>query len=99
MTATATGMGARPTARPRRFSGQQASPRLLVVVAVAVVGLWLAVLAGRPELVVVVSPLVVLVVVGAALHRWPDLAVEVSGPGRCVEGDEIDLTVTIVTST
>ena len=34
MTAPATGVGAGRTARPRRFSGQQASPRLLVAMAV-----------------------------------------------------------------
>jgi len=86
-------------ARPRRLSSEQASPRLLVLVAVSATGLWLAVLSGRPELVVLAAPLVVLVVAGAAVHRWPDVAVDVGGPARCVEGDEIDLTVTVVTAT
>ena len=72
---------------------RQISPRYLVVVSLACAGLLLSVIAGFPYLALLISPLVALALIRAALHRWPDLDIELIVPDRVVEGDEIDLMI------
>jgi uncharacterized protein (DUF58 family) len=71
----------------------QLSPRYLIVISLACAGLMLSVIAGFPFLALLVSPLVALGLIGAAMHRWPDLDLELVVPDRVVEGDEIDLVI------
>ncbi len=72
----------------------QTSPRLLILALLGLGGLLVAVVAGRVGLVVLATPAVSLLAVATALHRWPDLELELTGPERAVEGDRIDLVVT-----
>ncbi|MCP3909959.1 MAG: DUF58 domain-containing protein [Actinomycetia bacterium] len=88
-----------PGPRPQPFSNEQISPRALFIVGAIVFGLGVGVIVGRPEVIVLTSPLLILFVVGVVLHRWPDIDLVVEGPARCVEGDEIELTVTATTTT
>ncbi|MEL6982658.1 MAG: DUF58 domain-containing protein, partial [Actinomycetota bacterium] len=58
-----------------------------------------AVVVGLPTLAIAAAPAVLVSTIGAALYRRPDLRVEVSGPARAVEGDQIDLVVTARSTT
>ncbi len=71
------------------------SARFLVLTLAGVAGLAVGVVIGRPELVVASTPAVLLATLGAALYRPPELTVSVTGPARAVEGDEVDLVVTV----
>ena len=74
---------------------QQTSLRFAVLVLSGALGLAAAIVAGKPELAIIVSPFIVLPMLGAALHQWPDLELSVSGPTRAVVGDRVDLVVTV----
>jgi uncharacterized protein (DUF58 family) len=51
---------------------------------------------GRPELVAVGAPLALLVVVGLAMAREPELELEVAlDRERAIEGDEVTMTITV----
>ena len=73
-----------------------ASPRLLPA-AVAVAGcLLIAVVAARPEPVAVAAPFALLLVLGLAGHREPELRTTVVVEPRTLsEGDELTVTVTV----
>lgn len=72
---------------------RQITPRYLVVVGLSCAGLLLSIIAGFPFLALLISPLVALAIIGAAMHRWPDLEIELDVPQRVVEGDEIELII------
>nr|MDQ3384602.1 DUF58 domain-containing protein [Actinomycetota bacterium] len=76
-----------------------ASPRLLPA-AVAVAGcLLIAVVAARPEPVAVAAPFALLLVLGLAVHREPELRTTVVVEPRTLsEGDELTVTVTVAVS-
>ncbi len=74
---------------------RQISPRYLTTVALSAACLLVAIIAGLPMLALLVSPLVALVLVAPAMHRWPDLDVALEVPERVVEGDEITLVVCV----
>ena len=73
-----------------------ATPRVLPA-ALAVAGCTLiAVVASRPEPVAVAAPFAVLLVLGLAGHRHPDVAVAVTvAPRTLSEGDELTVAVTV----
>jgi uncharacterized protein (DUF58 family) len=74
----------------------QVTPRLLLVVALTCVVLVAGVAAGLPQLVVLATPGVAVIAFGIALHRWPDIDVEVtSDTDQAVENDEICFLVTV----
>ncbi|MCP4222368.1 MAG: DUF58 domain-containing protein [Actinomycetia bacterium] len=73
---------------------QQTSPRFAILLFGGVFALLGALIAGKPDVAAIVSPAVILVVLAAALHQWPDLELSVSGPVRAIEGDRVDLVVT-----
>jgi len=74
----------------------QISPRLVLVAALTSIALLAAVVLGRPEVVVLAAPGVAAVLVGIALHEWPDLAVDVSSDtDQTVEGDEMTFLVSV----
>ena len=77
----------------------QVTARFLVLAIGGLVGVAMAVVLGRPELAIVASPAVLISTVGAALFRRPDLELTVTGPARAVEGDEIELLVTVRSTT
>ena len=62
---------------------------------VAAGAIVLGIALGKPELVVMAAPIVGLLVVGVALHDWPDIAVDVRvNKARAVNGDVIELSST-----
>jgi uncharacterized protein (DUF58 family) len=73
-----------------------ASPRLYVLLALVAAGLVGAVVGRRPELAALAAPLAVVLLAGAASHRWADLAFTVTPERpRVVEGDLVDLLVEV----
>ncbi|MEM7337596.1 MAG: DUF58 domain-containing protein [Actinomycetota bacterium] len=74
---------------------RQTSPRYTILLFGGVAALIAAVVIGQPVLVALVGPLVAMVIVATALHRWPDIEIEVRAPARAVVGDEVDLVVSI----
>ncbi|MEL7157368.1 MAG: DUF58 domain-containing protein [Actinomycetota bacterium] len=71
----------------------QTSSRFVILLFTGVAALVLAVVAASPRLALLAAPAVIVVCLAAALHQWPDLELEVSGPSRAVVGDRIDLVV------
>jgi uncharacterized protein (DUF58 family) len=72
------------------------SPKLTGYTGLAATALLAGLALGRPELVVVGAPLALLVVVGLAMAREPELQVEVAiDRERAVEGDDATMTITV----
>src|SRR6266540_6399849 len=77
-----------PTRRP--------SPKLSVYTGLAATALLAGLALGRPELVALGAPLALLVLVGLAMAREPELELEVAlDPERALEGDEVVITITV----
>ncbi len=73
----------------------QTSPRFLILLLGGVAVLLFAVVAGRPLLAIATCPAILLAATAALTHRRPELRVSVDGPTRAVEGDRIDLVITV----
>ncbi|MGI9615041.1 MAG: DUF58 domain-containing protein, partial [Acidimicrobiales bacterium] len=71
------------------------SPRFSVLMAGGVGALLLAVISGRPLVAVVAAVPVLITVSSAMLYRRPELRITLDHPARTVEGDVIDLVVTV----
>lgn len=74
---------------------RQTSVRFVILLFGGVIGLILAITAGNIQIVVLMAPAIVLVVLAAAMHQWPDIELSVDGPARAVVGDRIDLVVSV----
>jgi uncharacterized protein (DUF58 family) len=69
-----------------------ATPRLLGYAALAGAGLLAALVAGRPELVVLATPFALVAGLGLALARRPEVRLEVEQPReRAVQGETLEL--------
>ncbi len=77
----------------------QTSPRFLILLLGGVAGYLVAIVAGLPLLAVVATPAVFVPVLAAAIHRPAKVHVSVEGPARAVEGDRIDLVITMQSET
>lgn len=78
----------------------QVSARLLASCVVALLGLLIGIATGRPEIVLLVAPVVAVVVGGSIMHEWPELTVGVrAAEVRAVEGDDMEFLVEIRSST
>jgi len=73
---------------------RQTSSRFTILLLGGAAGLLMALVAGRPELAVLAAPAVLLTLLAAITHRWPDLDLDLAVPVRAVEGDRVDLVVT-----
>jgi uncharacterized protein (DUF58 family) len=71
------------------------SARFVVLLSGGVGTLLLAVTAGQPRVAVIGAVLTLLVVLAAFLHRRPIVELSIDQPPRTVEGDHIDLVVTV----
>ncbi|MGH3130140.1 MAG: hypothetical protein ACRDNX_04930, partial [Gaiellaceae bacterium] len=79
---------------------RRASPRLGAYAGLSALGLLAALVLGRPELVVLAAPFALLLAVGLALGRSPELTVEAElDRERALEGDEISVEIRIAAST
>lgn len=58
-------------------------------------GLMLAVIAGTPNLAIAAATPMLIATIAAVVHRRPDLSITLDVPPRAVEGDVVDLTVTV----
>ncbi|MDH3680190.1 MAG: DUF58 domain-containing protein [Acidimicrobiia bacterium] len=74
---------------------RQTSPRYVILLLGGVAGLVIGVVAGSPALAVLAAPAVLLATISALVHTWPDVELDLQAPGRAVEGDLIDLVVTV----
>jgi len=76
---------------------RSATPKLAVYAGLAALGLLAALATRRPELVLIAAPFALFAAVGLVLARQPqiDAAVEL-GAERTLEGDEIEVKVTLV---
>lgn len=73
-----------------------ATAKLIDSVVVAAVLLWLGLIAGRLELVVVAAPVLVAIALGIVTSSEPDLLVECELEGdRCLENDVVVATITV----
>jgi uncharacterized protein (DUF58 family) len=73
-----------------------ASSQFYLLLSAAAIALLASVVTRRPELAAAAAPLLALLVVGVAGHRWADVRVEVRpAQTRVVEGDEFDLLVEV----
>ena len=71
-----------------------AAPKLGAYAGLAALGLLAALVAGRPELAVLAAPFAVLLFMGLAAAREPELLVALAlDRDRAVEGDEIEITI------
>ena len=69
---------------------RRASPRLGAYAGLSALGLLAALVVGRPELVVLVAPFALLLAVGLALGRRPQVNVDVAlERERALEGEEV----------
>jgi uncharacterized protein (DUF58 family) len=76
------------------------SGKLTVYTALAATSLLAGLALGRPELVAIGAPMVLLVIGGLAMAREPAVEVEVAlDRDRAIEGDEAVLTFTVVSAT
>ena len=73
----------------------QTTPRFLVLTLGGVAGLALSVVGGWPLLTVACVPAVLITMIAALVHRRPEIDVSVTAPARAVEGDRVDLVVTV----
>ena len=64
-----------------------------------VTGLLASVVIGLPLLAMVSAPAIFVAVIAALVHNRPELHVSVEGPARAVEGDRVDLVVTVQSKT
>ncbi len=77
----------------------QTSPRFLVLLLSGVGGLLLSVVIGIPLLAMVAAPAIFVSVFAALVHNRPEIHISVEGPARAVEGDRVDLVVTVQSET
>ena len=77
----------------------QTSPRFLILLLSGVTGLLASVVIGLPLLAMLSAPAIFVAVVAALVHNRPELHVSVEGPARAVEGDRVDLVVTVQSKT
>jgi uncharacterized protein (DUF58 family) len=77
----------------------QTSPRFLILLLSGVTGLLASVVIGLPLLAMVSAPAIFVAVIAALVHNRPELHVSVEGPARAVEGDRVDLVVTVQSKT
>jgi uncharacterized protein (DUF58 family) len=76
---------------------RRASPRLGAYAGLSALGLLAALVVGRPELVVLVAPFALLLAVGLALGRRPQVNVDVAFEReRALEGEEVAATIDVV---
>ncbi|MEM8922957.1 MAG: DUF58 domain-containing protein [Actinomycetota bacterium] len=71
----------------------QVSPRYVILLLVGVGGLLASVAAAMAQIAVLAAPVVAVVCLAAALHRRPDLDLELLAPERGVVGDRVELVV------
>ena len=87
--------------RPHEREGElalvrRASPRLGAYVGLSGLGLLAALVLRRPELVVLVAPFTLILAVGLALARQPQLSLKVSSAReRALEGDDVAVTISV----
>jgi uncharacterized protein (DUF58 family) len=75
---------------------RSATPKLVAYVGLGALGLLAALAARRPELVLVAAPFVLAAAVGPLLARGPRIEATVDlGAERLLEGDELEITVTL----
>jgi uncharacterized protein (DUF58 family) len=78
---------------------RRAAPKLGAYTALASVGLFAALVLGRPELVALTAPFLLALGVGLALATAPRFTAEVDAPERAVEGDELTVRITLTAET
>ena len=71
-----------------------ATPKLKTYLALAAWGLFLGIATGRMELLALTAPFFLSVILGAVISPPPDVEVAITvTPVRCIEGDEVNVTV------
>jgi len=78
---------------------RRATWKLSAYAALSGFGLVAALVLGRPEIVALTAPFLLAVGVGLALSASPRFTAEIAADERAVEGDEIDIRITLVAST
>jgi uncharacterized protein (DUF58 family) len=78
---------------------RRATPKLGAYAALSAFGLVAALVLGRPEIVALTAPFLLAVSVGLALGASPRLTAELEADERAVEGDEIDVRLTLAATT
>jgi uncharacterized protein (DUF58 family) len=78
---------------------RRATWKLSAYAALSGFGLVAALVLGRPEIVALTAPFLLAVGAGLALSASPRFAAEIAADERAVEGDEIDIRITLVAST
>jgi len=78
---------------------RRATWKLSAYAALSGFGLVAALVLGRPEIVALTAPFLLAVGVGLALSASPRFTAEIAADERSVEGDEIDIRITLVAST
>lgn len=70
------------------------TPKFVVWLGLASAAVFAGLVLGRPELIAMAAPLIVVMLVGARLSEAPDLSVTFSvEETRCIEGDELEATI------
>ena len=77
---------------------RRATSKLGAYAALSGFGLVAALVLGRPEIVALTAPFLLTVGVGLALTGSPRFTAEMEADERAVEGDEIDVRITLVAS-
>jgi uncharacterized protein (DUF58 family) len=78
---------------------RRATWKLSAYAALSGFGLVAALVLGRPEIVALTAPFLLAVGAGLALSASPRFTAEIAADERAVEGDEIDIRITLVAST
>jgi uncharacterized protein (DUF58 family) len=78
---------------------RRATWKLSAYAALSGFGLVAALVLGRPEIVALTAPFLLAVGAGLALSASPRFTAEIAADERAVEGDEIDIRITLVGST
>ena len=78
---------------------RRATSKLGAYAALSGFGLVAALVLGRPEIVALTAPFLLAVGVGLALSASPRFTAEIDAGQRAVEGDEVDVRITLVAST
>ena len=78
---------------------RRATWKLSAYAALSGFGLVAALVLGRPEIVALTAPFLIAVGVGLAVSASPRFTAEIAADERSVEGDEIDIRITLVAST
>jgi len=75
---------------------RRATWKLSAYAALSGFGLVAALVLGRPEIVALTAPFLIAVGVGLAVSASPRFTAEIAADERAVEGDEIDIRITLV---